>query len=75
MLGRLKMTVEECINAYADLSDKVFQKKHHRVNMRVGGIQGRFDSSELERAVKQIIVSRGLEEDELFYDKKNTCKV
>jgi hypothetical protein len=50
MLGRLQMTVDECIDAYTSLSDKVFEKSH-RVNMR-GKIQGRFDTAELERAVK-----------------------
>lgn len=76
MLGRLKMTVDECISAYADLSDEVFQKKHHRVNIRAGGIQGRFDSSALERAFKEIIVSRGFDEDELLFDNHDgACKV
>ncbi|KAL2025831.1 hypothetical protein VTO58DRAFT_103014 [Aureobasidium pullulans] len=28
MLGRLDMSVDECINAYTELSEKVFQKKH-----------------------------------------------
>lgn len=75
MLGRLKMTVDECISAYADLSDEVFQKKHHRVNIRAG-IQGRFDSSALERAVKEIIVSKGFDKDELLFDKHDdACKV
>ena len=75
MLGRLKMTVDECIGAYADLSDEVFQKKRHRVNKR-GGIQGRFDSSALERAVKKIVVSKGFDEDELLFDEQDSaCKV
>ncbi|KAK4032049.1 FabD/lysophospholipase-like protein [Parachaetomium inaequale] len=30
MLGRLRMTVDECIDAYTSLSDKVFEKKSYR---------------------------------------------
>jgi patatin-like phospholipase/acyl hydrolase len=59
MLGRLRMTVDDCIDAYTSLSDKVFEKKSHRVTFR-GKLQGRFDTTELERAVKQILVDRGL---------------
>lgn len=70
------MTVDKCINAYADLSDDVFQKKNHRVSVRSGGIQGQFDSSTLEKAIKRIIVNKGFEEDELFFDKQDSlCKV
>lgn len=46
MLGRLKMSIDECIDAYISLSDKVFRKKRHRVTVK-GSIQGRFDSEEL----------------------------
>ena len=49
MLGRLRMTIDECINAYLSLSERVFEKKAHRVNLK-GKIQGRFDAIELERA-------------------------
>ena len=76
MLGRLKMTVDECIDAYADLSNRVFRKSHHRVNLRDGSIQGRFDSLELERATKEIIVKFGFDENELLRDIPDaTCKV
>jgi hypothetical protein len=29
MLGRLKMSINECIDAYLQLSDRVIQKKQH----------------------------------------------
>ena len=70
------MTVDECINAYADLSDRVFQKIHHRIKLRSGEIQARFDSDELERAIKEIIVHMGFHEDELLKDTQEMgCKV
>ena len=75
MLGRLGMTVDECIDAYISLSDKIFQKQRHRVTMK-GQVQGRFDSDVLERAIKEIVVGQGLAEDALFKDAPEaTCKV
>ena len=75
MLGRLQMTVDECINAYVLLSDRIFQKKRHRVTIK-GQIQGRFDSDELERAIKEIVARQGLEEDALLKDALDAkCKV
>jgi predicted acylesterase/phospholipase RssA len=74
MLGRLRMTIDECIDAYTTLSDRVFEKKSHRVTIR-GKLQGRFDGAELERAVKTIVVNRGLGEDALLKDPDSPCKV
>ncbi|KAL1835370.1 hypothetical protein VTJ49DRAFT_6917 [Mycothermus thermophilus] len=74
MLGRLRMTVDECIDAYTTLSDRVFEKQTHRVTIK-GKLQGRFDSAELERAVKTILVKRGLDEDALLNDPDSPCKV
>jgi hypothetical protein len=75
MLGRLRMTVDDCILAYTRLSNKVFEKKSHRVSIK-GKLQGRFDAAELERAVKQILVDRGFDEDTLFKDSPDApCKV
>ncbi|KAL6406244.1 tetratricopeptide repeat domain protein [Ilyonectria robusta] len=75
MLGRLRMTVDECITAYTSLSDKVFEKKSHRVKIN-GQLQGRFDTVALEQAVKQILVDNGHGEDALLKDpSKTACKV
>lgn len=76
MLGRLKMDIDACIAAYIEMSDKIFQKKYHRVNLKNGKVQGRFDSVELERAIKEIIKSQGLDEDALLMDLPDApCKV
>jgi patatin-like phospholipase/acyl hydrolase len=75
MLGRLRMTIDKCINAYLSLSDRVFQKKRHRVSVK-GQIQGRFDSEELAQAVKEVITRQELSEDVLLKDASETaCKV
>src|SRR5207237_7941093 len=75
MLGRLRMTVDECIDAYVSLSDRIFQKQRHRVTIK-GQVQGRFDSDELERAIKEIVATQGLGEDALLKDAPDAkCKV
>lgn len=71
MLGRLQMDIDECITAYADLSDQVFKKKRHRVKIS-GKVQGRFDTAELERAIKEIVRKKEGTEDAFL--KSPTCK-
>jgi cell shape-determining protein MreC len=55
MLGRLEMTVDECIDAYVSMMDAVFKKKKHRFKNVRGELQARFDTRELEEAMKKII--------------------
>ncbi|CAK7198610.1 hypothetical protein SEUCBS139899_001274 [Sporothrix eucalyptigena] len=74
MLGRLGMTVDECIEAYTSLSDKVFEKKSHRVKIN-GKLQGRFGAAGLEDNIKQILRARNLREDQLLKDIGSPCKV
>lgn len=75
MLGRLKLSIAECIDAYLSLSDRIFQKKRHRVSIQ-GDIRGRFDSKELEQAIKEVIIKQGLSEGTLLKDTSaDACKV
>jgi hypothetical protein len=75
MLGRLEMSVDECIDAYCKLSERVFQQTKHRLKLS-GRVQGRFDSKELESAIKEILRNRKLEEDTLLKnDSDSNCKV
>lgn len=70
------MTVDECISAYADLSDRVFKKMHHRVKIGSGEVQAQFDSFELEKTIKKILNDMGFPENELLQDTQQmTCKV
>jgi hypothetical protein len=75
MLGRLKMSVADCITAYLSLSDRVFRKMRHRVTV-MGKVQGRFDAEELAQAVKEVVKQQGLQEDALLRDAPEAgCKV
>jgi len=75
MLGRLQLSVTECIEQYTALSDAIFQKKRHRINFR-GRTQGRFDTEELEQAIKNIIANSKRDVDERLEDDSDAkCKV
>jgi hypothetical protein len=75
MLGRLKMSIDDSIDAYLSLSDRIFKKKRHRITVK-GNIQGRFDSEELTQAVKEVVAAQKLKEDALLRDvSDDTCKV
>lgn len=74
MLGRLGMTVDEAIDAYLELSPKIFAKLHHRVTVK-GKVQGRFDHTAVEQGVKELLVRRGLDADTLLKDtSEENCK-
>lgn len=76
MLGRLEMDVDQCIEAYNELSETVFGEKLNRIPMswRAKTVP-RFDSAKLEQAVRKVLRQVGEEEDALFDDKKErSCK-
>jgi hypothetical protein len=77
MLGRLEMSVQECIDAYTKMMRQVFQKKANRSIIGVlGGVKPRFSSKALEDAITQLLKSRGIPIDEKFQcGKKPRCKV
>lgn len=76
MLGRLRMSVEECINAYIELSSRVFQKNHIMpVTMR-GKVKARYSGKELQRAIEDVVEAQHLDRDALLKDTSpQACKV
>lgn len=78
MLGRLEMSVQECIEAYCTFSEAVFQQKflHNKSRINIlGRVQGRFDAGQLEAAIKSILLGRGMAPDALLHDPNAKCKV
>jgi predicted acylesterase/phospholipase RssA len=73
MLGRLHMTVDECITEYKRLSPRIFTKVHHRVSWG-GELRGRFDHEALEEGIRSLLGRRGLDPDELFAEKPHTAR-
>jgi hypothetical protein len=56
MLGRLRMSVEECISTHVELSSRVFQKKHVMPVTVRGRVKARYSSEELQRAIKDVVL-------------------
>lgn len=71
MLGRLRMTVEECIEKYNDMCERVFANKGRPVQVRLRAgkwynlgspsveIQGAFDHTILEACILETISGSG----------------
>ena len=75
MLGRLQMDIQPCIDAYSELSSRVFCKAGIPVDWR-GKVKGSYSASALEAAVKKIIRDSGLAEDALLDDGEDrSCRV
>lgn len=75
MLGRLKMSVDECIDAYAKLADLVFVKKRQRISF-TGKIQSRYDSDTLVAVIKSMIYKAGFDDKTLLWNADpEACKV
>jgi hypothetical protein len=76
MLGRLRMSVDECILAYIQLSSKVFQKKHASPIKISGKVRARYSRKELQRAIEEIVLANNLDKDSLLKDTSpRVCKV
>ncbi|KAG9529935.1 ankyrin, partial [Aureobasidium melanogenum] len=72
MLGRLEMSVNECIKTYLALSKDVFHKTR-RIPIGIkGDLKERYDSEALERAVKNVLRNRGVDEDTLLKNPQGT---
>ncbi|KAE8132049.1 hypothetical protein BDV38DRAFT_225645 [Aspergillus pseudotamarii] len=68
MLGRLEMSVDECIDTYVKLISTIFEKKSRWPVNLSGNIKSRFDSTKLESAIKDVVTSHGAKETDLFND-------
>jgi hypothetical protein len=77
MLGRLRMSVEECITAYVKLMKRIFEKRENRSIMSVlGRVKPRFSADALSEAIAEVLRSRGYSTQEKFEEGDNpTCKV
>jgi hypothetical protein len=72
MLGRLRMSVDDAIAAYAKLAKEVFS------DIKPKGHEGRFKTSKLENAIKQIVGARSASndpEERMKGNRNNACKM
>jgi patatin-like phospholipase/acyl hydrolase len=82
MLGRLEMTVEDCIDAYKELSQAVFQSPKQFMKarnaarfIRGGEVDSKYKSEGLEEAIKKILNRANCPEDALLKNLDGKCKV
>lgn len=81
MLGRLRMTLDECEDAYLNLSDQIFNPKRAKFDPRRSKdfllANGKFDHKILEKAIKNIIVQKlgSDEQSALLKEPDPRCKV
>ena len=82
MLGRLRMTIDEAIEAFETFSSKVFTERWANSNKLVkwgNALSGRkawFRGKDMESSVKELLRLRNLDEDEpLLESSVPSCKV
>ena len=66
MLGKIGLTVEECIIKYEELSKVVFGKKHLRGRISFGLANARYSGKGLRNCVRDLLRERQLDEDLLM---------
>lgn len=75
MLGRLHMDVDECIEAYIRLADRVFKKTGPPLNLCCR-VQSRFNTKALEQEINGIVRRyTGSENSVLHNEDTTSCKV
>ena len=80
MLGRLRMTVDECIVEYKTLSPNIFTKiRRMKVGIRFQGkpdlvIKDRFDHKAIETGIQALLTKRGIDPEALFKETSNESK-
>jgi patatin-like phospholipase/acyl hydrolase len=81
MLGRLKMTIEECIIAYLQISREVFQPRRRSLNFLGKAndalkVRGRFNSDALKKGIKRVVIQAGEDADaKLKVEDQPKCRV
>jgi hypothetical protein len=81
MLGRLRMTVDQCRRAYLKLSERIFSPKRSAINVFSQATDfllanGKFNYRDLEAVMKKVIVEDcGLGADTLLQEEEVRCKV
>jgi len=58
MLGRLKMSISDCLRRYETLSDRAFSKKHilkRALDGQLSPVQAHYDTAKLEKAIMSVV--------------------
>lgn len=78
MLGRLRMTIPECIDIFKDISRTIFLDNPgivRRLGQQLVG-SSFFDGQALKKAIQELLTARGIDPDTLFKESDDPkCKV
>jgi hypothetical protein len=78
MLGRLRMSIEDCEAAYLKLSKRIFQPRHSKFSFQrtttFYQAEGKFDATLLEKAIKETLTENGYPQDLLLEDLDDSCR-
>ncbi|KAJ6184435.1 hypothetical protein N7519_005736 [Penicillium mononematosum] len=66
MLGRMQLSVDECLEAYSALAPRIFTHVRHRIKLATGETQGRFDHEAMEQGIKDVLVQHQMDPEALF---------
>ncbi|MCJ1383045.1 hypothetical protein MMC17_006158 [Xylographa soralifera] len=77
MLGRLGMSVDECIEKYKELMESIFGSKVHYLSINLSAnVNARYDSNKVKAAIIQVLRQRNVPENSAFNDgKERRCRV
>lgn len=74
MLGRLRMDVDDCIDAYQELGPRIFQKrKTLDLISATGRLRALYSHEALTTVAKEIIMRRGFKEEALLQADQDTA--
>jgi hypothetical protein len=78
MLGRLEMSVDQCIEAYTGMIDVIFDPKDKKklpFKIRNGNVQPQYKTKHMEHATKRVMSHARWTSDDRFRGSKNSaCK-
>lgn len=76
MLGRLEMTIDECIDKYKTFMTKVFTIGWFRKATSMVPIGAKYDATILESCIREVVKEKfGDENAMLLDDREGACKV
>ena len=77
MLGRLGMSVDECIEAYEELMESIFGSKAHRIRVSTSAnIKARYDPQKIKQKIESVLRQRDIAPGSLFNDgNRRNCRV
>ena len=71
MLGRLRMSIRDCENAYGEFAESVFNDPKPGLGFK----EGRFKATNLKNAIMKIVERKDKENDRMLDHRQNACKV